>query len=286
MTKNSELNYIRKAIEFARRATPVILWTQDGLGAGNYLYLWLAAQKSLSSPEMSRVLYKENMAPWLDHFPRLRSLTIEKSQISLFQKRSIYWGQEFGVDFERAELHNFIRHFLLTSPKLAESLRRAEQNTPDDNLVINVRRGDYYSVDKFRAEYGFDVVGYVREALALLSGSYGSVSFVSDDLVWCTQYLEPIVPNDFEVIPHYRNNVFDDLAKLAVAPSLVLANSTFSYWGAYIRDVHQEKASFSPPIFANFHSRNHNNTHPWQIDPLWTSITEIPGGWQEKEVNN
>lgn len=286
MNRIIESARFRKIVEIARRSSPRILWTLDGLGAGNYLYLWLEAQKSLNTADLSKVLFKTNMAPWLDHFPRLRTLTVERSEIFPTQKRAIYWGQEFGLDFQRSELHNFIRHFIISSPRFTESLRLAREHTPDNSLVINVRRGDYYSVEKFRAEYGFDVTGYVRKSLEVLSGSYSSVSFVSDDLEWCTRNLEPLVSKEIEVIPHNRNSVFDDLAKLTVAPSLVLANSTFSYWGAYIRDVYFENAPSRPPVVADFHSRNHNNTRPWQTDPHWTKITEIPGGWEEKVQND
>ena len=118
----------------------------------------------------------------------------------------------------------------------------ARENSLDsdaDDVRSNVRRGDYYSAPRFRGLYSFDIAEYVRVALAKSiergRGRRPTIRVVSDDPAWCRLKLVPGGPADVEyaaggqparALPHARRRA-----------SLVLANSTFSYWGAYVGNV-------------------------------------------------
>lgn len=59
--------------------------------------------------------------------------------------------------------------------------------------------------------------------------------------------------------------------------ALVLANSTFSYWGSYLSTWwHGRPESVVPPWFL---SRADNGAAAWQLDPTWSIIRDIPSGW-------
>ena len=61
-------------------------------------------------------------------------------------------------------------------------------------MVVNVRRGDYYSEPHLRRTYAFDVAGYVEEALGRMatSSAIPEVAFVSDGLEWCRAHLDTV----------------------------------------------------------------------------------------------
>lgn len=60
-------------------------------------------------------------------------------------------------------------------------------------------------------------------------------------------------------------------------PRLILANSTFSYWGGYLsrwcfRDPTQVVAPW-------FHILSDLGGAAWQLDPEWSVVRDIPSGW-------
>ncbi|MDT1904142.1 hypothetical protein FPK34_25985, partial [Acinetobacter baumannii] len=62
-----------------------------------------------------------------------------------------------------------------------------------DATVVNVRRGDYYSVPEHRAKYGMDIRGYLSAALRALGAPADSpVVLGSDDPAWCVENLSDL----------------------------------------------------------------------------------------------
>lgn len=214
------------------------MWTPESMNGGNYLYLWLTAwsrRERGDGPWM--VLHRPRMDPWLEEFPALRSLTIAPHDVRFLGRRTVEWGQQVGVDFLKADILPFVREVLLQGSTFPDRVRRAEP----DATVINVRRGDYYSDPRNRSWYGMNVCGYVSRALERIPDvSRRRTVLVSDDPQWCMEHLTGLEAlRRAEVLPG-PHDIFSDLAQLAAARHLVLANSTFSYWGGYL-------SSYGPP---------------------------------------
>ena len=94
---------------------------------------------------------------------------------------------------------------------------------------------------------------------------------ISDDAQWCRQELAPLLPT----APRYlqdRRSMFDDLAALVSSRSLVLANSTFSYWGSYLaRALHEDHLAIAPP----YHQRVAGGGAMDDVfDPRWPRTEE------------
>lgn len=267
---------IRSAlIGLVRRGPRTVLWGTDVAGFANNLYLWLAAATSQRSGHDTFVLRRQGMSPWLAQMPSVDELlTIGAEHVRFVDQRDLGHHQVYGVDFSGADLERFIGDFLLPSPLL--------RDLPHDDpsrVVVNVRRGDYYSDPIYRGQYSFDVVEYVRTALevARRQQAVDSVHVVSDDIAWCedrlgwlsegyaTTFAEPGQP-----VSHFR--------EVASASRLILANSTFSYWGAYVSNV-VHSAEPARVIAPWFHNRMARQGAAWQLDPRWTVIREIRGGW-------
>ncbi len=67
------------------------------------------------------------------------------------------------------------------------------------------------------------------------------------------------------------------LAMLSNAPRLILANSTFSYWGGYLSSWR-----FGSParvVAPWFHIRTDLGGAAWQLDPRWSVVEDIPSNW-------
>jgi hypothetical protein len=248
------------------------------LGFANLLYLWLAAATHHDAGEDWVVLHSPAMDPWLPGLPRLAELTIDRAEMRLLDWREVYpYYQEFGRDFTREQLEAFVRERLLDAPLL----QGLDEITPSmDTIALNIRRGDYYSDVRFRGMYSFDIAEYVRLALAGTLAQDGPASHlrvVSDDPDWCRLKLG-FLADQHSVTYVEPGRPLEHFWELCGARRLILTNSTFSYWGAYVSNVvhgdnHQQ-------VWAPwFHRRDIHDGRAWQLDPRWSVVRDLPGGW-------
>lgn len=209
------------------------------------------------------------MVEWLERFPELRKLTVSDDSVKFTDKRE--WGvnprlfQRFGVDYSRQQLRDFITECL------APNLELASQH----GVVLNIRRGDYYSVAEFRAAYGMNIVGYVDAALTRV-GRAGSLLVVSDDAPWCRKNLGAALEGVADAVEYAAPGAWQHFNAVSSARCLVGTNSSFSYWGGYITDTLTDDALV---IMPKFHKRTINDGAADQLDPRWYIIENIPGGW-------
>lgn len=176
-----------------------------------------------------------------------------------------------GRDFLKFEIPRFLDEVLLRGSSFPHRIAQM----PQDALVVNVRRGDYYSVPEHRRRYGMDIRGYIRAAVdALPQPLPPRVILVSDDPAWCREhlgFLREIGPVQTLPGPH---DMFQDLAQLAAARQLILANSTFSYWGGYLatcRPPGERPERIIAPLF--FTRQYDDGVSPLLLDQ-WLALPE------------
>ena len=115
-------------------------------------------------------------------------------------------------------------------PTAAESLDRILSCR---NCVgLHVRRGDYVNLP----EFGVLPVSYYRDAVGCLRSQLGvdpEVFVFSDDPEWCGSNLEIGMP--FEVVvASTEKEPHDDLRLMSACRHNIIANSSFSWWGAWL----------------------------------------------------
>ncbi|MDB2398545.1 alpha-1,2-fucosyltransferase [Planktomarina sp.] len=98
-----------------------------------------------------------------------------------------------------------------------------------NSVSIHVRRGDYLEVS------GIGVLDkdYFYKAANILCDQYDNLTFYvfSNDIPWCKKYLNSI-PN-VTFIENTENEV-QDLFLMSLCNHNIIANSTFSWWGAWL----------------------------------------------------
>jgi len=272
------------ALSVIRRGPRQVLWTPPKVHLGNHLYYWLHAFHQQRQGTDMRVLVSDEMRPWSGAFPRVfNELTVDPGDLGLTDQRIAPGArQRFGIDFTDETLDAFIERHLLAAD--TELTRGIEARSAPSDLTINVRRGDYYSDPRWRGEYSFDVVEFVRAAIGAVQqdSPIRGIHVVSDGLDWCRTklaWLEEIAPVSY---PEAADGPLDHLVALAGSPRLVLANSSFSYWGGYLSAYRARTAPTGIPtgVWAPaFNSRSLPNGRATQLDPRWHIIESIPGGW-------
>ncbi len=270
-----------------RRRGREIAWTPDWMGFGNHLTLLFWAARA-PVPGTRLVRRTSAMDPWLRAFPTLRELTVAPGEVRFRDSR---WGPltlrldeyddpsgPFGRGADPRLLETFCRR-LLDSPAFAEEV--AERALPDNVLVVNVRRGDYYAPEHIE-EWGFNIPGFLSVAIpqAMAQSPIGRIHLVSDDLQWCRRHLPFLDHLGVDVTDDRADrSPLTDLARLAGARRLILANSSFSYWGAHLSTTRHgdNHTLIHAPGFFN---RTVNGGAPVGHDRRWQVVAHVPGGWR------
>jgi hypothetical protein len=95
-------------------------------------------------------------------------------------------------------------------------------------VSVHIRRGDYLKFPHIHTPCSLD---YYRNAMSLMKESIGefTVILVSDDKSWCLETFK-----DIDCVISPWDNEIEDLIMMINCYSNIIANSSFSWWGAYL----------------------------------------------------
>lgn len=268
----------------------VVNLTPEFMGFGNQLYLWAWAHAHRHEPRPHRALIVERGRYWLPFFPAVRPYLIERSEMSFWDVRDHFYASKEAHSgdprgFTDESRSSFIRDWLLTSPALEGAA--GGPLADGDVLTLNLRRGDFYDNPWHRHEYAFDVESYVRHAVPRSieqDGPVRRIHVVSDDLGWCRTHLDWLTSYASEVTePDASAPPIDHLRDVVSSRRLVIANGTFSLWGAAISRVLLDAPN--PTVWAPaFFQRRYGPGRCVEYDHDWSFVDELPGGWQPEWV--
>ena len=131
-------------------------------------------------------------------------------------------------------------------------------------VSLHVRRGDYAINTKTLAVLGLLQMDYYRSAVDFIAGQIESPEFFifSDDIPWVQEHLN--IPYPCHFIDHNRGlESHNDMRLISTCRHHIIANSSFSWWGAWL-NTRPGKIVIAPRRwFANH----------------WNSSDLIPEGW-------
>lgn len=152
------------------------------------------------------------------------------SNIRMEQDDVIYNGFYQSAIYHHSQMAERIKKELKIRPAFRINIKDFVKNERP-NIVVHVRRTDYVT-------FGGDHVGginltlpleYYQRALQQLPVDSCNVIFLSDDMNFVKENLQ--APN---AIYADKNSEITDFQLIMQADYLVLANSSFSWWGAYL----------------------------------------------------
>ena len=239
----------------------VVMTPEFGMRFGNLLYLWLRSYQSTAQGRLTRALAAPAMSrgrrcsPVCATSPSHGAICGSRTSESRPTTTST---NATASTFAPAHLHDFIGDYL--APQVIPAT--------DDGLVVNVRRGDFYSVESFRETFAFDQVGYLRAALGHI-GPVPRLTVVSDDPGWCQDHLDVILRSRGLVPEYAEADPVANFLRVAAARRIIGTNSTFSYWAAYVASWLHDDAQVVMPLFT---ARTIRGTDAFQLDPSWNAI--------------
>lgn len=145
-----------------------------------------------------------------------------------------YWQSEAFFD-DKAEAIR--RDLTLSSPpqgRNAEMLMRIAE-AAESAVAVHVRRGDYVTEARASAVHGVCGADYYRRAAVILSNrvKHPRWFFFSDDIEWARAN----ILTDAERRVFVEGNVdaaHEDIRLMVAARHFIIANSSFSWWGAWL----------------------------------------------------
>ncbi|MGA0556981.1 alpha-1,2-fucosyltransferase [Larkinella sp. VNQ87] len=117
------------------------------------------------------------------------------------------------------------------SQRYADAIARAR--TP---VFLHVRRGDYVTNANARQLHGFAGETYYRNAIERMREQVEEPHFFvfSDELLWVKTTLGPLLNPATYVEGNTGSDSWQDLALMSQCRHAIVANSSFSWWGAWL----------------------------------------------------
>jgi hypothetical protein len=100
----------------------------------------------------------------------------------------------------------------------------SEVSEHDTITSVHVRRGDYLNLSDYHAPCD---VEYYKKAMEKIGDS--KFVFISDDIEWCKDNFK----GDNIYFSPFKDEI-EDLALMSICDNQIIANSSFSWWGAYL----------------------------------------------------
>lgn len=148
-------------------------------------------------------------------------------------ENGFYREQKFGRYFEIPSSANYLVGYFQSSKYFSQYLLQIKaafqipsyERRRSESISIHIRRGDALQNDRLNQPSK----KYYDDALSIFP-DYFKVEVFSDDIEWCRDQFK----GDRFVFNPKQNNPLITLSNMIACEHHIIANSTFSWWGAYL----------------------------------------------------
>ena len=131
-----------------------------------------------------------------------------------------------------------------------------------ESISIHIRRGDYLSNPLFS---GICTIQYYKRAIHYITDILHKKNILfcvfSDDVKWCQENIHSLLPSDRIIYVDWNTGMesFRDMQLMTYCKHHIIANSSFSWWGAWLNE-YPEKIVIAPNKWLN--NEKYNNPVP------------------------
>jgi hypothetical protein len=151
---------------------------------------------------------------------------------------------------------------IVKSPPNAENRAVSEQINQTNSVSLHVRRGDYVANPHTQSYHGVCSLEYYQAAIeTLLNHIHNPHFFIfSDDMQWVSKYLHLTHPTTY-VAHNGAAEDYEDLRLMSQCKYHIIANSSFSWWGAWL-STWPDKMVIAPNRWFENSTRNTQDVLP------------------------
>lgn len=136
-----------------------------------------------------------------------------------------FQSEKYFKDYE-----TIIKNLFSIPEAIKEDIYNKYPQIYKDSVSLHVRRGDYVGLQGY---HGLQTVEYYSNALECI-GKSKNVFIFSDDIKWCKENLK--VSQNF-----IEEDDYISLYMMSLCENNILANSSFSWWGAWLNENQNKK---------------------------------------------
>jgi hypothetical protein len=234
----------------------------------------------------ARIAEPEDVARVLEWKTPLRKVLLRRNFFGLRGKRLVVEPQfTYWSEIRAAESTCYLagywqseRYFSDIANRIREDFCFRDELTHDNEVVrseiassvavsVHVRRGDYVTNPKIAAFHGVCAPEYYERAVAHIRSRYGSARFFvfSDDIDWARTHI-PVPAGSCFVAGNAGVADYRDMHLMSLCHHHVVANSTFSWWGAWL-GAEQDKIVVAPKNWFDSAQQDTSTLFPpaWQL---------------------
>jgi hypothetical protein len=152
------------------------------------------------------------------------------------QRPALYMDGYWQSERYFADIANTLRRELTPRDDMEpENARIAEAIGSAQAVSLHVRRGDYVANAHTNAYHGVCSLHYYYDAVASITAAVPEAHFFvfSDDHAWTRENLDTGRPTTF-VEANQADRGFRDMQLMSMCKHHIIANSSFSWWGAWL----------------------------------------------------
>jgi hypothetical protein len=143
-----------------------------------------------------------------------------------------YWQNENYFKEIREEL---LKEFTLKNNISNEAKNYLDTIQESNSISLHIRRGDYLLNDHTNSIHGICDLNYYKKAIKYMNQKIKTPIFYifSDDIAWCKEKFNFL---ESKIFVDNTKNAFDDLELMKNCKHNIIANSTFSWWSAWLNE--------------------------------------------------
>ena len=174
-----------------------------------------------------------------------------------------YWQSEKYFENNQKKIFKDLQIIALQSKK---NIKISENISKTNSVSLHIRRGDYVTNYSYNMKHGTCSLDYYKRSVDYLSKSLNknfTIFAFSDDPEWVFKNLK--LPMDIQFIEHNSSKKnYEDLRLMSQCNHNIIANSSFSWWGAWLNKS-PKRTIISPK--------------EWFADKNIKNIDIIPNNW-------
>lgn len=277
-------------------------------GLGNQLFQWASgyalAQKNRTSLLLDTSVYERNKVRQYElaklglELEFASNEQIEKLQSTTFYKQPVF---HFDPNFSDLSDNSFIRgyfcsekYFLKAATEIKSTLSKAlpsailnssQQELLDkiktsNSVSMHIRRGDYAANESYNNFFGTCPLSYYKDAIKTIFDKCGkdlNFFIFSDDLDWARANLSLEFETQYADV-NSGHDSYLDLLFMSQCKHNIIANSTFSWWAAWI-NTNQNKMVIAPKQWFKHNYREKAGQGVWIKSPYYDFSDLFPVDW-------
>jgi len=141
--------------------------------------------------------------------------------------------------------------FQFKSAPDGENQELIEKIKSTNSISLHIRRGDYVQKKRYQNVYSNCSLDYYKKGVELIAEKFGNPTLFifSDDIEWVKENLK--LPYESVYVSHNTGaKSYEDLRLMSNCHHNVIANSSFSWWGAWLNS-NEEKIVIAPQQWFN-----------------------------------